>query len=254
MDDFVKPSEINITTQPKQETEAGSGSSVALSVEASGEEGINLNYQWQFSADGATWADCTGVTAKTATYTFTMSLETAGKYRCIVSDATGTGVTSSEAVVKLPEAPVVTGNQVKVVKSNGADFAMFKTSESKVVQDGEELEITLSTKNVSFDKIYFGYKDDELKESVANGTEANGEWSFTFHLPASAKGTTIPVTLGKPDGSWYTNQYLWMYIPDEGITELPSAADAVKVIAGGTGAAYNDFNIVSSKAVLKGKM
>lgn len=44
-----------------------------------------------------------------------------------------------------------------------------------------------------------------------------------------------------------------MYIPDEGITELPSAADAVKVIAGGTGAAYNDFNIVSSKAVLKGK-
>ena len=91
-------------------------------------------------------------------------------------------------------------NQVKVVKSNGADFAMFKTSESKVVQDGEELEITLSTKNVSFDKIYFGYKDDELKESVANGTEANGEWSFTFHLPASAKGTTIPVTLGKPDG------------------------------------------------------
>lgn len=78
MDDFVKPSEINITTQPKQETEAGSGSSVALSVEASGEEGINLNYQWQFSADGATWADCTGVTAKTATYTFTMSLETAG--------------------------------------------------------------------------------------------------------------------------------------------------------------------------------
>lgn len=253
MDDFVKPSEINITTQPKQETEAGSGSSVALSVEASGEEGINLNYQWQFSADGATWADCTGVTAKTATYTFTMSLETAGKYRCIVSDATGTSVTSSEAVVKLPEAPVVTGNQVKVVKSNGADFAMFKTSESKVVQDGEELEITLSTKNVSFDKIYFGYKDDELKESVANGTEANGEWSFTFHLPASAKGTTIPVTLGKPDGSWYSNQYLWMYIPDEGITELPSAADAVKVIAGGTGAAYNDFNIVSSKAVLKGK-
>ena len=91
MDDFVKPSEINITTQPKQETEAGSGSSVALSVEASGEEGINLNYRWQFSADGATWADCTGVTAKTATYTFTMSLETAGKYRCIVSDATGTG-------------------------------------------------------------------------------------------------------------------------------------------------------------------
>ena len=226
---------------------------MALSVEASGEEGINLNYQWQFSADGATWADCTGVTAKTATYTFTMSLETAGKYRCIVSDATGTSVTSSEAVVKLPEAPVVTGNQVKVVKSNGADFAMFKTSESKVVQDGEELEITLSTKNVSFDKIYFGYKDDELKESVANGTEANGEWSFTFHLPASAKGTTIPVTLGKPDGSWYSNQYLWMYIPDEGITELPSAADAVKVIAGGTGAAYNDFNIVSSKAVLKGK-
>lgn len=60
---------------------------------------------------------------------------------------------------------------------------------------------------------------------------------------------TIPVTLGKPDGSWYSNQYLWMYIPDEGITELPSAADAVKVIAGGTGAAYNDFNIVSSKAV-----
>ncbi len=80
MDDSVKPSEITFTTQPKQETEAGSGSSVALSVEASGEEGINLNYQWHFSADGATWQTLPEYCKDCNIYIYHV-LESAGKYR-----------------------------------------------------------------------------------------------------------------------------------------------------------------------------
>lgn len=213
MDNFVKPSKINITTQPKQETEAGSGSSVALSVEASGEEGINLNYQWQFSADGATWADCTGITAKTAAYTFIMSLETAGQYRCIVSDATGMRVTSSEAVVKLPEAPVVTGNQVKVIAGGtGAAYNDFNIVSSKAVLKGKNVILTLNVKGQKWIRLYQGVQADADKTSAVNGVYRADDdtTTFTLTVPAEKQGMNLAVTPGTASAwmSWARDLYI----------------------------------------------
>lgn len=113
-------------------------------------------------------------------------------------------------------APNVTGTKVQVVKADGTEFKMFVVSESEVSASGDNLKITLSTNKPSFDKLYFGSKEDEDKSSAYQGTQiASGGWTFTFEVPASTKGTCIPVVLGKPNGSWYTNANLWMYIPSE---------------------------------------
>ncbi len=146
----------------------------------------------------------------------------------------------------------MTGSQVQVVKDNGTPYKMFEVNESKVLEDGDNLNITFSTKNVSYDKIYLGYKEDTIKNPVITGTKLEeGGYTFTFQVSASDKGKVLPLTVGKLDGTW-SDKDLWIYIPDEGIESLPTATDEVKTIAGGTGTVSNELAIVSSKAVLRG--
>ena len=251
LDDFKKQTEIVIQSQPK-DIAAKNNTQVTLSVTAKGDENVTLSYQWQHSADGTSWADCDDISAKTDTYTFQMAADKAGQYRCVISDSNGTTVTSDIAKVENPSAPTVTGSQVQVVKDNGTPYKMFEVNESKVLEDGDNLNITFSTKNVSYDKIYLGYKEDTIKNPVITGTKLEeGGYTFTFQVSASDKGKVLPLTVGKLDGSW-SDKDLWIYIPDEGIESLPTATDEVKTIAGGTGTVSNELAIVSSKAVLRG--
>ena len=252
LDAFKKQTEIVIQSQPK-DVAAKNDTQVSLSVIANGEESAKLSYQWQYSADGTSWIDCEGISAKNATYTFEMASDKVGQYRCVITDSNGTTATSNIAKVENPSAPAVTSSQVQVVKSNGSTFKMFTVKESKVQEDGENLKVTISTQNVSFDKIYLGEKEDVIKTPVTDGTVLeNGGYTFTFQVPASDKGKVLPISLGKSDGTWYNGQDLWIYIPNEGIESLPTVSDEVKTIVGGTGVAYSDFEIVSSKAVLRG--
>ena len=251
LDDFKKQTEIVIQSQPK-DIAAKNNTQVTLSVTAKGDENVTLSYQWQHSADGTSWADCDDISAKTDTYTFQMAADKAGQYRCVISDSNGTTVTSDIAKVENPSAPTVTGSQVQVVKDNGTPYKMFEVNESKVLEDGDNLNITFSTKNVSYDKIYLGYKEDTIKNPVITGTKLEeGGYTFTFPVSASDKGKVLPLTVGKLDGTW-SDKDLWIYIPDEGIESLPTATDEVKTIAGGTGTVSNELAIVSSKAVLRG--
>ena len=252
LDAFKKQTEIVIQSQPK-DVAAKNDTQVSLSVIANGEESAKLSYQWQYSADGTSWIDCEGISAKNATYTFEMASDKVGQYRCVITDSNGTTATSNIAKVENPSAPAVTSSQVQVVKSDGSTFKMFTVKESKVQEDGENLKVTISTQNVSFDKIYLGEKEDVIKTPVTDGTVLeNGGYTFTFQVPASDKGKVLPISLGKSDGTWYNGQDLWIYIPNEGIESLPTVSDEVKTIVGGTGVAYSDFEIVSSKAVLRG--
>ena len=252
LDAFKKQTEIVIQSQPK-DVAAKNDTQVSLSVIANGEESAKLSYQWQYSADGTSWIDCEGISAKNATYTFEMTSDKVGQYRCVISDSNETTVTSDIAKVENPSAPNVEGSRVQVVKADGNEFAMFKINESKVVEDEENLDINISTTNTSFDQIYLGEKDDTIKTPVIEGELNNGVWTFNFKVPVSDKGKVLPVALRKvKDGTWYSGQDLWIYIPDEGIESLPTVSDGVKTIIGGTGAAYSDFEIVSSKAVLRG--
>ena len=126
----------------------------------------------------------------------------------------------------LQEAPSVTGESVKVIKEDAEEFKIFKVSESAVTKKDGQLEVTIKTKNTSFDALYLGSKDDLLKTSIIEGTKTeDGAWEFTFKVPLEKAGQTIPVALRKVKGHvWYDKQYLWMYIPNPGETSTPDPA------------------------------
>ncbi len=126
--------------------------------------------------------------------------------------------TSSDAVTQEENAPTVTGNTVQVVKSDGTVFTMFKITSSTVKKNGEQYDVTFITSNANYDKIYLGSKDDESKEPVIKRS-TDGTNTFTFKVDASKVGKVQPVVLGTPEGSWYTKQDLWIYIPEETVTD-----------------------------------
>lgn len=111
-----------------------------------------------------------------------MSEEMAGSYRCRITDSTGTTVTTNSVSAVIATAPAVTGTAVCVVKNSGAVFTMFKIADSRVVEDGDELEITITTKNTSFDELYLGENDEENKTPVIPGNRTDGWW-MELHLP-----------------------------------------------------------------------
>ena len=90
--DSVRLYVLGVTTQPKtQKVEAGTA--VKFTVKATGK---GLTYQWQSSADGKTWKNCSSSTAKNATFTFTGKTSHNGNYyRCKVTDSAGNVVYSS---------------------------------------------------------------------------------------------------------------------------------------------------------------
>lgn len=154
----------------------------------------------------------------------------------------------------LQEAPSVTGESVKVVKEDAEEFAMFKVSESTVVEKDGKLDITIKTNNTGFDALSLGSKDDLLKTSVIEGTkDEEGAWTFHFNVPKEKAGQTIPVSLRKSkDQTWYDKQYLWMYIPNPGETSTPdpvpnpNPAPEVNVANG-----IYSMDVVSSSSMFK---
>ncbi|MBQ1514720.1 MAG: S-layer homology domain-containing protein, partial [Lachnospiraceae bacterium] len=141
------------------------------------------------------------------------------------------------------ESVVVDPANVQVVKYEEATdtvsgFKMFVVTESRLTISGETMTVELTTSSKSYDHLYFGPNTDEDKLSAAQGTAITNDagevtgYTFTFELPASARGTYLVVTPGKPDGTWYTNQQLYMAIPDaDGNTSgTPWAQPAGEVI------------------------
>lgn len=94
---------------------------------------------------------------------------------------------------------------------------MLTAAKTGMVVAGEKLLIRFETANTSFDKLYFGSKDDAFKSPYVQGTaRSGGGWMFEFELPASYRGTPMPIALGKPDGGWYTTKDLVISIPADG--------------------------------------
>ncbi len=153
---------------------------------------------------------------------------------------------------------------LEVVKdSDGAAFTMFKVTEYSLLNDGENLTITLSTTSKSFNKLYFGSIEDNPKTPVITGTSYNETgWTFTFTLPASLKNTRIPVLLGYVDESkgtdgWYVNSTgaysLYLAIPDvevSGQTPEPAPEADIDYKTGGSNLTIKDITILSSTAAL----
>lgn len=155
-----------------------------------------------------------------------------------------------------PEDPVVTPSdttKAQVIKSDGNAFKMFQISTFEAKVSGDKIELVLETTNRSYDKLYLGKNDDENKTPVIRGTQDNGVWRFQFTVDKNQAGKAIPVVLGTQDGSWYSNQQLYLVVPEVKESEdqeLPEAG--VTVEQGGTAAAVNGFKVVSSSAKLSG--
>ena len=173
-----------------------------------------------------------------------------------------TGQVQSEAsngenvVAQTANAPTVTSNTVQVVKEDGNVFAMFKITNSTVKKNGELYDVSFTTSSNSYDKIYLGSKNDEAKEPVIKRS-ADGTNTFTFKVDASKVGKVQSVALGKPDGSWYTKADLWIYIPEETVTEpgtnptptpTPTPEPAPTTPEDGS---YNNIGVTSSVSMFK---
>lgn len=144
-------------------------------------------------------------------------------------------------------------SKAQVIKADGTEFKMFQISTFEAKVNGDKIDLTVETTNTSFDKLYLGKNSDENKTPVISGTQDNGVWRFSFSVDKSLTGKAIPVVLGKPDGNWYSNQQLYLVVPEvkgSEDVELPEAG--VTIEQGGTVATLNGFKVVSSSAKLSG--
>lgn len=144
-------------------------------------------------------------------------------------------------------------SKAQVIKADGTEFGMFQISTFEAKVNGDKIDLTVETTNKSFDKLYLGKNSDENKTPVLSGTQDNGVWRFSFSVDKSLTGKAIPVVLGKPNGNWYSNQQLYLVVPEvkgSEDVELPEAG--VTVEQGGTAATLNGFKVVSSSAKLSG--
>lgn len=152
------------------------------------------------SAKKKTWAD------KTVTIHSTAAIPT------VTPEPTEPPAPSETPGDDSSETPVSV--EAPVVKDNGQAFKMFLISEATMINKGDKLVLTLKTNNTSFDKLYFGNNDDLAKAPAIQGMqEANDGFSFAFEVDADKAGTTVPIVLGKKDGTWYTKQQLYFVIP-----------------------------------------
>ena len=166
--------------------------------------------------------------------------------------------TGTAQPVPVPPIPALPENlseaNIQVVKaSDGSVFKKFAPAKTGMVV-GDTLKIHYETANVSYDKLYFGSKDDSFKSPYVQGVQKDGKWVFEFELPLSARGTTTAVCLGKPDGSWYTNQDLALSIPaDTGDTGTTKDNADITLLPAGS---WNQpvFAISSSSATLAGNV
>ena len=128
---------------------------------------------------------------------------------------------STEPVVStIPSVPDMASpntEKSQVIKEDGSEFKMFKVSSFEAKTVGNKIELSLKTKNVSFDKIYFGMNADAEKTSIINGTwtETEQEWQFQFDVDRNKSGKAIPIVLGKKDGTWFSKYQLYLTIPEE---------------------------------------
>lgn len=144
-------------------------------------------------------------------------------------------------------------SKAQVIKADGTEFGMSQISTFEAKVNGDKIDLTVETTNKSFDKLYLGKNSDENKTPVISGTQDNGVWRFSFSVDKSLTGKAIPVVLGKPNGNWYSNQQLYLVVPEvkgSEDVELPEAG--VTVEQGGTAATLNGFKVVSSSAKLSG--
>ena len=125
----VSPNPLGIARQPMDVT-LEAGKTATFSVKASGGSGA-LSYRWETSADGGSSWSSTDMSGSTTAYlNFTAAAAFSGLlFRCIVTDAKGSAVTSDAAVFTLIGAPAISRQPADVSAASG-DTAVFSVAVS----------------------------------------------------------------------------------------------------------------------------
>lgn len=154
--------------------------------------------------------------------------------------APGTGESDSDDSGKEENPPVtVKEDEIKAIYADheangtkaGNDYSMFKIAKSTAKVNGDQIEIMLSVSPASsgkftYDAIYIGSKDDEVKEPLVMGVvnEDSGLQNYTFSVPLSAQGTEVTfVPRSASKGTFSTSSVLALTIPDFGAKTDPDA-------------------------------
>ena len=211
------PNITSITGQPKDVC-VKTGKTAALSV---GADGDNLSYKWQYSIDNSSWSDCTGEAASSKEYSFEMSKETEGYYRCVISGTYGE-VISNAAKAELASdeegyfsnsaaSAVYSDSAMNKTDKRGTPYTMFKIAESGFKVKGNKIEVSVGVKPASSGKFSYShisiYTDSvsskaELTQKVNDGTleknAAEGKTDtaknlqfYTFSVPLSCAGKQV---------------------------------------------------------------
>ncbi|MFN5325200.1 MAG: SBBP repeat-containing protein [Bacteroidota bacterium] len=114
-----------IVTQPVGVTTCNATSSATFSLSA---VGTGLTYQWQYSTAGGTFLSCSSNPIFSNTNTSTLSMLSISGYnntniRCVVTSTCGNTVTSSNALITIQTAPVVTTQPASVGYCTGQTSA-----------------------------------------------------------------------------------------------------------------------------------
>ena len=183
---------LQITGQPANQT-VEVGSNAKFSVNASG---IGLQYQWQYRATSASgWTNTTATGAKTATLTIPATASRNGyQYQCVITDQTGTSVTSSTATltVRVP-------------------LQITQQPANRTVEIGENANFTVKTDGSG------------LKYQWQYRASSTGNWTNTTATGAQTATLTIPGTTSR-------NGYQYRCtVSDQSGTSMTSAAATLTV-------------------------
>ncbi len=216
--DAVQLYVLGVTTQPKtQKVEAGE--KVKLTVKATGD---GLKYQWQSSADGKTWKNCSSASAKKASFTFTTKTSHNGNYyRCKITDSAGSVVYTD--AVRLYVLGITT--QPKTAKVKAGATAKFTV---KATGDGLKYQWQSSTNGRTWKNC-----------SSASAKKA----TFSFTSKTSHNGNYYRCKVTDSAGNVVYTDTVRLYVL--GITQQPTAKTVTKgktakftIEATGTGLVY----------------
>lgn len=128
----------------------------------------------------------------------------------------------------VPVQPTEAISGVKVLKNDGNEYGMFPIVVEKMEVKDNQVTIDFNTGGKSvFDWLYLGPVTDSEKTGYTKGEKANGTCKFSITVPLSKQNSWIPVAAGRSDKGTWSENYLWMSIPNvEVITGQPNDVKA----------------------------
>ena len=209
-------SSITITSQPSAQT-ASSGAAT-FSVSATNSASETLTYQWQRQALGTgSYANISGATSSTLSLTgLTNASNNGDNYRCVVSSATASSVTSNAAALTVAAGgtglSISRDNGSSTFSGSGTSASPYSRSTPRALSESDGLSHYAWTAGAS-GTVYvsFAYSDDsasgESRQIKKNGTSVStstGSASAVAVSVSSGDVITISAT-GDASQQFFTN-------------------------------------------------